>query len=159
MIVCLWVMYSIGFTIIGLKNAFFFAIMCGLLEIVPFIGNFTGNLLAALMALTQGGGMPMVIGIIITYSIVQFLQTYILEPLVVGNGVNLNPLFTIMGLVLGELIWGITGLVLAIPLLAITKIVCDHIPALEPYGALIGREKTSGPNIIEKIKGIFKKDK
>ena len=152
-------MYSIGFTIVGLKNAFFFAVLCGIFEIVPFVGNLTGNILAALMALTQGGGMPMVIGILITYGIVQFLQTYILEPLVVGTEVNINPLFTIMGLVVGELIWGIPGLVLAIPLLGITKIVCDHIPDLKPYGFLIGREKSNKPDLSEKIKSIFKKNK
>jgi len=121
MILCLWIMYSIGFSILGLENAFFFAILCGLFEIVPFVGNLTGNILAVLMAITQGGGIGMVIGIIITYGLVQFLQTYILEPLVVGAKVNINPLFTIIALVLGELIWGIPGMVLAIPLLGIVK--------------------------------------
>jgi predicted PurR-regulated permease PerM len=156
MIFCLWIMYGIGFTIVGLKNAIFFALLCGIFEIVPFIGNLTGNTLAALMALTQGGGFPMVIGILITYSLVQFLQSYILEPLVVGTGVNINPLFTIVGLVLGELLWGIAGLVLAIPLLAIVKIVCDHIPALQPYGFLIGREKKNKGNFADKVRAWFK---
>lgn len=159
MIICLWILYSIGFTIIGLKNAFFFAILCGLFEIVPYVGNLIGNILAVLMALTQGGGFPMVIGILITYSLVQSFQTYLLEPLVVGSGVNINPLFTIIGLVLGELVWGIPGLVLAIPLLAIVKIICDHTPALKPYGFLIGREKPTDKRLVEKIQGWFKKEK
>src|SRR5688500_779804 len=150
MIVSLWIMYGIGFTIVGLKNAFFFAILCGIFEIVPYIGNLTGNAIAILMALTQGGGISMVIGIIITYSLVQTIQTYLLEPLVVGTGVNVNPLFTILGLVLGELVWGISGLVLAIPILAIIKIVCDHIPSLKPYGILIGRERPTDKRLLEK---------
>ena len=157
MILCLWIMYGIAFSLVGLKNSIFFAMLCGLFELVPYIGNLTGNLLAILMALTQGGGMPMVIGIIITYSLVQFIQTYILEPLVVGSGVNINPLFTILGLVLGELLWGIAGLILAIPLLAMFKIFCDHIPVLKPYGFLIGREKESNTQIVEKIKNLFRK--
>lgn len=156
MIICLWIMYGIGFSILGLKNAFFFAILCGLFEIVPFVGNLVGNGLAILMALTQGGGMSLVIGILITYSVIQFIQTYVLEPLVVGTEVNINPLFTIMGLVVGELIWGIPGLVLAIPLLAIVKIICDHIPSLQPYGFLIGKEKKRSKPITEKIKSWFK---
>lgn len=159
MIVCLWVMYSIGFTILGLKNPIFFAMLCGLFEIIPFVGNLTGNALAVLMALTQGGGMGMVIGILITYAIIQFLQTYILEPMVVGSEVNINPLFTIIVLVIGELIWGIAGLVLAIPLLGIVKIICNHIPALQPYGFLIGKEKSEGRTFKGKIQGWFKKDK
>ncbi|HEX5654685.1 MAG TPA: AI-2E family transporter [Chitinophagaceae bacterium] len=141
MILCLWVMYSIGFSIVGVKYAVFFAILCGLLEIVPFVGNLTGNALAILMVIIQGGGIGMVIGVLVTYAIVQFLQTYLLEPLVVGAGVNINPLFTIIILVMGELVWGIPGLILAIPLLGIVKIICDHIEPLKPYGYLIGQEK------------------
>jgi predicted PurR-regulated permease PerM len=134
-------MYSIGFSIVGVKYAVLFAIICGVLEIVPFVGNLTGNLLTVLMVLIQGGGMGMVIGVIITYSIVQFLQSYLLEPLIVGAEVNINPLFTIVILVLGNLVWGIPGMVLAIPLLGIIKIVCDHIPSLNPYGYLIGSDR------------------
>jgi predicted PurR-regulated permease PerM len=146
MIICLWVMYSIGFSIVGVKYAVLFAIVCGLLEIVPFVGNLTGNLLTILMVIIQGGSVGMVIGVLITYATVQFLQTYILEPLVVGAEVNINPLFTIIVLVLGELVWGIPGMVLAIPLLGIVKIICDHIESLKPYGYLVGsgRKKKMG---------------
>lgn len=151
MIVCLWIMYSIGFSIVGVKYAVLFAIICGLLEIIPFIGNLTGTLLAILMVVIQGGGTGMILGVVITYLIVQFLQTYLLEPLVVGAEVNINPLFTIIILVVGELIWGIPGMVLAIPLLGIVKIICDHIPSLKPYGYLIGSDR--------KKKNIFLKRK
>jgi predicted PurR-regulated permease PerM len=155
MIICLWIMYGIGFSIVGLENPIFFAIICGLFEIVPFVGNITGNALALLMAITQGGGMPMVTGILITYAIVQFLQSYFLETLVVGNEVNVNPLFTIIGLVLGEFIWGIPGLMLAIPLLGITKIICDHTPQLKPLGKFIGSQKKKENKIVDKIKKLF----
>ena len=150
-IVCLWIMYSIGFSIVGVKYAVLFAIICGLLEIIPFIGNLTGTLLAILMVVVQGGGSGMVLGVVVTYLVVQFLQTYLLEPLVVGAEVNINPLFTIIILVLGELIWGIPGMVLAIPLLGIVKIICDHIPSLKPYGYLIGSDRKK-KNILLKRK-------
>lgn len=152
MIVGLWIMYSIGFSIAGVQFAIFFAILCGLLEIVPFVGNLTGNLLTVLMVIIQGGGTNMIIGVLITYAVVQFLQTYILEPLVVGAEVNINPLFTIFVLVAGELIWGIPGMVLAIPLLGIVKIICDHIEPLKPYGFLIGQEKKKKGGLLEKFK-------
>ncbi len=141
MIVCLWIMYGIGFSIAGVKHAIFFAILCGLLEIIPFVGNLTGTTLTVLMAVSQGGGNNVVIGVIITYMLVQFLQTYILEPLVVGREVNINPLFTILVLVIGEMIWGIPGLILGIPLLGILKIICEHVDPLHPYAFLIGGEK------------------
>ncbi len=138
MIGMLWIMYGIGFGIIGLEGALFFAVICGVLEIVPFVGNLVGNLLAIFAALAQGGDMRMVLGIIAVYVTVQFLQTYLLEPLVVGQQVNINPLFTIMGLVAGELLWGIAGLALAIPVIGIAKIICDNVPELRPISALIG---------------------
>lgn len=143
MIVCLWVMYGIGFTIVGVKNAFFFAILCGLLEIVPFVGNLAGNAITIIMSVAQGGDMNMVIGILITYAVVQFIQSYILEPLVVGAEVSINPLFTIIAIVAGELIWGVPGMILAIPLLGILKIICDHVEGLKPYGYLMGTDKKS----------------
>ena len=152
MIGCLWVMYSIGFSIVGVKYAVLFAIICGLLEIVPFIGNLIGNLLAVMMVLIQGGGMEMVVGVLITYFTVQALQSYLLEPLVVGAEVNINPLFTIIILVVGELLWGIPGMVLAIPLLGIAKIICDHVESLKPFGYLIGSDKKKKSSIFRKKK-------
>jgi predicted PurR-regulated permease PerM len=158
MIILLWIMYGIGFSIAGVKNAFFFAILCGLLEIIPFVGNLAGTALTLLMALTQGGGSNIIIGILITYALVQFIQSYIIEPLVVGAEVNINPLFTIIAIVLGETIWGIPGMILAIPLLGIFKIICDNVESLKPYGFLIGEEKKSKkePGMIDKVKGWFK---
>jgi predicted PurR-regulated permease PerM len=154
MIVGLWVMYGIGFSIVGVKNALFFAILCGLLEIVPFVGNLIGNGLTLIMVLIQGGGSNMVIGVLITYGLVQFVQSYILEPLVVGSEVNINPLFTIVSLVAGEMIWGIPGMVLAIPLMGVAKIICDHVEPLKPYGQLVGEDKKKDSGLKKKIKSF-----
>lgn len=143
MIACLWVMYGIGFSIVGVENAIFFAILCGLLEIVPFVGNITGVAITLLMTLAQGGSSSMLIGILITYAVVQFTQTYLLEPMVVGREISINPVFTIAGIVGGELLWGIPGMILALPLLGIIKIICDHIEPLKPFGFLIGQEPKS----------------
>ena len=98
-------------------------------------------MLAIVMVIIQGGGTGMILAVLLTYAIVQFLQTYLLEPLIVGAEVNINPLFTIIILVMGELVWGIPGMILAIPLLGIVKIVCDHIEPLKPYGFLIGSDR------------------
>jgi predicted PurR-regulated permease PerM len=157
MIVCLWIMYTIGFTIAGVKNAFFFAIICGLLEIVPFVGNLIGTALTLGMSLVQGGGSNVLIGIVVTYALVQFIQTYLLEPLIVGAEVQINPLFTIIGLVAGEVLWGIPGMILAIPLLGIAKIICEHVPVLKPYAYLIGNDKKEDKGFKKNIKTFMKK--
>lgn len=141
MIGVLWVLYGIGFSIVGVESAIFFAVLCGILEIVPFVGNLTGTSFTLLAVIGQGGDTRMIIGVLIVYGLVQFLQTYILEPLIVGEQVNINPLFTILAIVAGEFIWGVAGMILAIPLLGILKIIFDRIPVLQPYGFLIGTEK------------------
>lgn len=163
MIMTLWVMYGIGFTLVGVENALFFAVLCGLLEVVPFVGNLAGNLITVGATLAQGGSINMVLGIVAVYALVQFIQTYILEPLVVGAEVNINPLFTIIGLVAGEALWGIPGMILAIPLMGIAKIVCDNIEPLKPFGFLIGEEKKKRHphhhTFTQKLKGLFTRGK
>ena len=151
MIVILWVLYSIGFGIIGVESFFFFAILCGLLEIIPFVGNLTGTIITVLFTLAQGGSTNQMVGILVVYGLIQFVQSYILEPLIVGGKVNINPLFTILCLIAGELLWGIPGIILAIPLLAIVKIICDHMAPLQPYGFLLGEEEK------KKDGGLFRK--
>ncbi len=157
MIGMLWVMYGIGFSIVGVESALFFAVLCGLLEIIPFIGNLTGTSLTVLAVIAQGGDSKMIIGVLVTYFMVQFIQTYILEPIVVGEQVNINPLFTIMAIVLGELIWGVAGMILAVPLLGMLKIVFDSYPDLQPYGFLIGPENPRKPKttIVDYFKKLF----
>lgn len=155
MIGMLWILYGIGFTVAGVENALFFAVLCGILEIIPFIGNLVGNFLTVLMVVSQGGDTNMIMAVIGTYLVVQFLQTYILEPLVVGSEVNINPLFTILVLVFMELVWGIAGLILAIPMIGIIKIICDHIKPLKPYGFLIGKEKSGEPKMLLAAKNFF----
>lgn len=152
-IICLWVMYSIGFSLVGIHNALFFAILCGLLEIVPFVGNITGSTLTSIMALSQGGGIKMVLGVLVTYAIIQFIQFYIISPLVMRNQVRIHPLFTIVVLIAGDLVWGIPGMILAIPALGIVKIICDNVEYLQAFGSLVGRREGQPPgSLVQRLK-------
>lgn len=141
MIFLLWVMYGIGFSVIGVENAIFFAILCGLLEIIPFVGNITGTTLTVLVSALHGASLSVLGGIILIYITVQLIQGWILEPLILGPQVKINPLFTIISLIVGEMLWGIPGVILAIPLTAMLKVFCDHYEPLHPYGFLIGELK------------------
>lgn len=154
MIACLWIMYGIGFSLLGVENALFFAILCGFLEIVPYIGNIVGTTLTVFVAALHGMEMSTLGGIILVYATVQTIQGWLLEPLILGAQVKINPLFTIIALVLGDLIWGVPGVILAIPLTAILKIICDHLEPLRPYGFLIGEIETDQEDLgfIKKIK-------
>jgi predicted PurR-regulated permease PerM len=140
MILFLIVLYSIGLSVSGVNNAILIAIIAALLTFIPFVGNIIGFTLAAFMALISGAGTAGLIGVAITFTITQFVESYILQPYVVGDKVDLNPIITIIVVILGGAVWGLVGMLIAIPVTGIFKSVCDHIPALKPVGYLLGNE-------------------
>lgn len=156
LIVILTVLYSTGLTIVGLNNAIFLSTIAALLSIIPYIGNIIGFFLLMLMALAQGEGTQMYLSIFIIFSLVQFIESYVLEPLIVGAEVDIHPFFTVVIIIVGEQIWGVAGMILAIPMLAVVKIIFSHINFMSPYAYLIGdtRDKKSS-KVSEKIKSWF----
>lgn len=162
LIMILAILYSIGLAISGIKHAILISIIAATLSLLPYIGNVIGVFLALAMAGFSGGDLTAFIGVIVTFSIAQFVESYILEPYVVGHKVDLNPLITILVVVLGGAVWGIIGMIIFIPIFGIIKIVCDHIPSLKPVGYLLGEEDISsggGESRLEqwakKIKNMF----
>lgn len=159
LILILAILYSIGMSIIGLDNAVFLSMIAALLSIIPYVGNILGFFLLMLMALAQGEGSTMYISILIVFSLVQFIESYLLEPYVVGAEVDIHPFFTVVIIIVGELIWGVAGMILAIPLLAIVKIIFSHINSLEPYAYLIGDTRDKSESKTSKtIKSWFSGD-
>ncbi len=166
LMVILAVLYSIGLSIVGIKHAILVSVLAAVLTLIPYIGNLIGAGLALGMALFTGGNLTDILGVVGVFSVAQFVESYMLEPFVVGQKVNLNPVMTIIVVVVGEAVWGVPGMVIAIPVLGIFKIICDHIPALQPLGYTLGVEDTedqdegmldkAGNWIREKIKGLKK---
>lgn len=140
LIIFLAIIYAIGLSVSGVEQAILISILAALLSLMPFIGNVVGYGLAVSMAFISGSGIIGVLGVTITFTVAQFVESYILEPYVVGDKVNINPVFTILVVVLGGAVWGIIGMLVAIPVLGILKVVFDHIPTLEPVGYLFGGE-------------------
>lgn len=157
LIVAMTALFSGGYWIIGIENPLFFGSVCGVMEMIPFIGNLLGSLFTTIGAIAQSGNTEVIPLIFVVYVVVQFFQSYILEPLILGSQVNVNPLFSILALIVGELVWGLSGMVLAIPLLGILKIYFDHYDHLKPYGQLIGSDKSSEDSRFEKVKNWFKR--
>ena len=142
LILFLVVLYAIGLTISGVRNAILISLLAAVLSLIPYIGNVIGYALAVVVAFVSGGGAGSVIGVSITFAVAQFVESYVLEPYVVGDKVDLNPVFTIIVVVLGEAVWGIAGMLIAIPVLGILKVVFDHVSPLQPLGYLFGEEDT-----------------
>ena len=82
-----------------------------------------------------------IISAIITLVITHLIDSNILLPVIVGSKVKINPLITVLGVVTGEMIWGISGMFLSIPVIAVLKIVFDRVESLKPWGLLLGEEE------------------
>ncbi|MGK7396777.1 MAG: AI-2E family transporter [Candidatus Cyclobacteriaceae bacterium M3_2C_046] len=158
LIVFLAALYSIGLSIVGIKHAIFVSMIAALLSLIPYIGNVIGGGLAIAMAFFTSGGIGAVIGVVIVFSIVQFIESYMLEPFVVGHKVDLNPVLTIVGVVLGGAVWGTAGMIMAIPILGILKVIFDNVNVLQPVGYALGEEDISGgDNWFKRFENWFRK--
>jgi len=149
------VFYMIGFSIVGLQNGLLVALVAVIPTIVPYVGAFVGSLFPLALALI-GGDSGIILPVIVILVIAQIIDNNIIEPLVEGQSLSISPIFTIVAIVLGELVWGVAGMILFLPMFAILKIVCDHIPSLHPYSFLLENEAEES-KWLEKFKGWFGK--
>jgi predicted PurR-regulated permease PerM len=153
LIVLLAILYSIGLSIVGIKHAILVSILAAVLSLIPYIGNVLGIFLALFMSMLTNGGIVDIIGVLIVFTIAQFFESYILEPFVVGKQVDLNPVVTLIGVVAGGYVWGIAGMVIAIPVMGILKVIFDNVPVLNPLGYVLDEEDAgSEKSWFEKMK-------
>jgi predicted PurR-regulated permease PerM len=136
----LTVLNGIGFWTLGLEYALLFAIMAAILNIVPYIGVLVGSIFPITMALISKDSAWYATGALGVCVVVQFLDNNFIGPKVIGSSVSVNPLFSTIALLIGALIWGMSGMILAMPLAGMLKVVFDNIPWLQPYGYLMGEE-------------------
>ncbi|WP_035333782.1 AI-2E family transporter [Dyadobacter crusticola] len=132
------VLNTIGLLVLGIPYAWFFGILASLLMLLPYIGIAIGSVLPAVFALATKDSAWYALGVIIWFQVVQFLEGNFLTPNIVGGKVSINPLMALVGLLLGGLLFGLAGLILAIPITAVLKVVFDAIPSMKAYGFLIG---------------------
>jgi predicted PurR-regulated permease PerM len=160
-VLILCVVNSTGLAIIGVEYAILLGIVSALFNFIPYFGTLMGGLAPFLFVLmTTDEPLYFGIRVALLFLLVQFTENYILTPNIVGGNVKINPLFIIIGLIAGGLIWGIPGMLVIIPFLAILKIIFSHIPALEPYAYLLGLKGTRKYAItFRKIKSALPKKK
>lgn len=132
------VLTAAGLMIIGVKYAILLGIITGILNIIPYIGILFAGILTIVASLTGSADLSVILGVIIVNVIVQLIDNNILVPLVVSSKVKVNALVSIIVIIIGGALAGISGMFLAIPIVAIFKVIFDRIESLEPWGYLIG---------------------
>lgn len=134
------VLYSIGLGISGVNNFILVSAIAALFSIIPYIGNIIGLGMALAFGYLTSGDPMVLVGILITFTVAQFVESYILEPFVVGDKVDLHPFFVILVVIVGNMVWGVIGMILAIPILGILTVIFRHIPVLHPFGYLFSKK-------------------
>lgn len=130
------VLYSIGLGLSGVNNYILVAAIASILTLIPWVGNIIGFAMATVFGYLTTGDITVLWGIVITFTVSQFFESYILQPYVVGDKVGLHPFFVILFVLLGGAIWGLAGMVLAIPVMAMATVIMKNIGYLRPFGFL-----------------------
>ncbi len=123
-------LYSFGFLILRVPLAITIGMLSGLLNFVPYLGTLTGIVLALSFAALNGAGIWTLIGILIVFTLVQSVEGYYLTPKLLGSQLNLHPMWVLVGLMIGGSLFGLLGIILAVPLIAIGKVLIGFLEEL-----------------------------
>ncbi len=140
------------FLLLGIKYAILLGLITALFNIVPYIGIFSALLLTVVITFATTAMAGKVLLVVITVVTMHLIDSNILLPVIVGSKVRINAFITLLGVVLGEMIWGISGMFLSIPVIAIAKIIFDRVETLKPWGVLLGDEKIEARSLGISIK-------
>jgi predicted PurR-regulated permease PerM len=116
-------MYSTGFMILRVPLGFTLGMLSGLLNFVPYLGTLIGFGLSLLFVALDGAGIGRIAGVLIVFAIVQSVEGYYLTPKLLGSRLNLHPMWVLVGLVIGGNLFGLLGIILAVPVIAVAKVV------------------------------------
>jgi predicted PurR-regulated permease PerM len=148
-------MNTAALLILGIEYAFILGILAALLNVIPYIGGIIAVALPMMVALVTKTSGWYALYVLAAYYFIQMIDNHYIVPYIVASKIKINALFSVIIVLVGNALWGIPGMFLSMPLLAIIKLICDHIEPLKPYGFLLG---DTMPPII-KMKAIFKKNK
>lgn len=135
---------SIGFLMLGIRHAILFGILTALMTIIPYVGIIISSLLPITVAWLTKDSIWYPIGVILILSFVQYLEANIIFPKVVGTQLNISTWATLVAVIAGGMLWGISGMILFIPFIGILKIIFEQFPAGRVFNILLARNEKGG---------------
>jgi predicted PurR-regulated permease PerM len=132
---------STALLILGVDYAILLGVLGAMINVLPYIGGLVSIALPLLMATITKEGYHTQLGILAFYLVIQFTDNHFLIPYIVSSKVKINALISIVIVLLGGALWGVSGMFLSIPFIGILKLVFDRIPNLEPWGKLLGDQR------------------
>ena len=148
----LCIINSLGLYLVGIRYAITLGVIAAIFNFIPYFGTIIGYSVPFVFALLTGDSAEPAFKVLLVFLVVQFTENNILTPNIVGNYVKINPFMIILGVIAGGMVWGLAGMFVVIPFLAILRIISEHVPALHPYVYLLGtggtrRHAITGENI------------
>lgn len=142
---------TVGLTIVGVQHALLLGVITGILGLIPYLGNIIACVITIFATLTGSPDLSLILWILVVTGVVQLIDNNITVPLVVSSKVEINAFASIIGIFIGGMLAGIAGMFLAIPIIAILKVIFDNIPSLAPWGYLIGDDLPKIPQWYNKV--------
>lgn len=147
---------SIGLLLIGLKFAVLFGVLSAICNFIPYFGTLIGAVFPLAMAVFTGDSASQAVHVLLLFVAIQFIENNILTPNITGGSVQINPLVTIITLIVGGMVWGVPGMFVVVPIMGAIKIACEHHEATKPIAYLLGTEGSEKHAISKgKIKKFF----
>jgi predicted PurR-regulated permease PerM len=137
----LTIVFTIGLLIIGVNYAYIWGPLAGILNLIPYVGSIIGAVPPLIVAGVQFQAIMPMIWVLLLFVIFQNLEGNVISPKLIGDKLNLSPLAVLVSVMFWTWLWGAIGIVLAIPITASIKVICDHVESLEPIGILLGGKK------------------
>jgi predicted PurR-regulated permease PerM len=139
--VALTIVFSLGLLALGVDYPYIWGPLAGVLNLIPFVGSVLGAVPPVIVALVGTGTILKPLLVIIFFTAVQLLESNLVSPKIMGDKVNLSPLAVLVASMYWGWLWGGIGVILAVPITAALKVICDHIESLKPIGVLLGGRK------------------
>lgn len=159
-VLILSVTHSVGLSLIGLKYPILLGVTAALFNFIPYFGTLIGAIFPLLFSMLAMDSLSYTLWVLIYFLIAQFVENNILTPNITGGIVQLNPFVTILSLIVGSMIWGVVGMFVIIPIMAMFRILCEHIGFLKPIAFLLSNRGTERYALTwDKIKSTFGKNK
>lgn len=128
------------FWLIGIKYVFLIGLLVAVLNLIPYIGIYTALGIGFFITFATSGAQE-ALYLIIAGIIIHTIDSNFIMPKIVGSQVKVNPLVIILGVVVGGLSWGVPGMFLSVPLLAMAKIIFDRLEGFKTWGILLGDDE------------------
>ncbi|WP_020602420.1 AI-2E family transporter [Spirosoma spitsbergense] len=147
---CVAALNFVGLLILGVQYALLLSVMAAILNLIPYIGGLVATALTVLITFSNNPELSVALGVVGVFLVVQFIDNNVFVPLIVASKVRVNALVSILGVLIGGTLAGVSGMFLSIPAIAILKVIFDRVDSLRPWGVLLGDQtpEEAGSNLF-----------